>query len=158
MGMSGHYVAMSDTEIKEMIAGEVAIDRLHSADNFKLDIDKTWEAIHFVLCGEEFNGAPPLGYVVPLRLDQNVNFGDYSAFYLFSNEVAEAYESITGWDEKQLRQHYNFAQMVEQQIYPIVEDENVNELFEYILFHFSNIQKYLKEVVNQGKGIIFFVI
>lgn len=158
MGMCGQYVAMSDTEIKAMIAGEVAKDRLYSADNFKLDIDKTWEAIHFVLCGEEFDGAPPLGYVVPLLLDRNVDFGDYGAFYILSSEVAEAYESIKEWDEKQLRQHYNFAQMVEQQIYPIVEDEDENELFEYIWFHFASIQKYLEEVVSQGKGIIFFVI
>lgn len=158
MGMSGNYIAMYNTAIEGIMSGEILLNKLNPDDYYKLDIDKTWEAIHFMLCGERFDGEPPLGYVVPMLLDRNVDYGEYGAFCVLAEEVSEAYEQIANMDKEQLRQRYDFPAMEQQQIYPIIEDEDGDELFEYIWSHFTSIQAYFKEVVKQGKGIIFYVL
>ena len=97
------------------------------------------------------------GYVVPMTLEQGIDFGDVAAFYLRSEQVAEALQAIAELDEAQLRMRYDFPAMVEDQVYPIVSAEDEDELFAYLLHHFNAIRHFYSQTAAEGKGLIFYI-
>ena len=157
MGMIGYYFAIDDKLIQQVSAGEMKLQDLDPSDYSGLDIDKSWEALHYLLCGDIADGGPPLGYVVPMTLEQGIDFGDFAAFYLRAEQVAEALQAIAELDEAQLRMRYDFPAMVEDQVYPIVSDEDEDELFAYLLHHFNAIRHFYSQTAAEGKGLIFYI-
>lgn len=157
MGMSGYYFAIDDKLVHAIATGETALEDLNPDDYPGLDIDKSWEVIHYLLCENIAEGEPPLGYVVPMLTDQSIPFGDFGAFYLRAGQVSEAHQAMAELDEAQLRLRYNFQAMVEEQIYPIVSDEDENELFAYMLQHYNEIRRFYGQTAAEGKGLIFYI-
>jgi hypothetical protein len=115
--------------------------------------------IYYLLCKDIADGDPPLGYVVPMTADQNVDFGEFGAFYLRAEQVAEALQAIAELDEPKLRAQYDFPAMAEDQVYPIFspEDEDEDELFGYILENFNEIRRFYTQVAAEGKGLFFYI-
>jgi hypothetical protein len=157
MGMSGNYFAIEDKLVQQIAAGEIALEDLNPDDYSTLDIDKSWQAIHYLLCEDIADGEPPLGYVVPMMDDQGIDFGEFGAFYLRAGQVAEALQAIADMDEALLRSRYDFAAMVRDQVYPIVSGEDAEELFTYMLEHFKAIRHFYSQTATDGKGLIFYI-
>lgn len=161
MGMYGYYFSMDDTLVQQIETGEVALKSLKVDDYAGLDIDRSWEAIHYLLCGDIADGNPPLGYVVPMTSDKGIEFGSFGAFSLRAEQVAEALEAMSELDEAQLRLRYNFHAMVEEEVYPleqgVVTDEDEDAFFAFMLQHFNEIRRFFGQVAAEGKGIIFYI-
>ncbi|GGG53355.1 YfbM family protein [Paenibacillus radicis (ex Gao et al. 2016)] len=157
MGMIGRYFAIDDTLVQQVTEGKAELHNLNPDDYPNLDIDKSWEAIHYLLCKDISDGEPPLGYVVPLLTSQHLEYGAFGAFYLRAGQVAEAHQAIAELDEGQLRLRYDFQAMVKEEIYPFVEDEDEDELFAYVLQNFEEIQRFYSQAAAEGKGIIFYI-
>ncbi|NQX49642.1 YfbM family protein [Paenibacillus tritici] len=161
MAMRGYYFAMEDTLVEQVAAGNTSLTSLNIDDYPGLDIDRTWEAIHYLLCGDISDGAAPLGYVVPLTSDNGLEFGSFGAFYLRAGQVAEALQAISGLDEAQLRQRYDFPAMVKDEVYPLepgsVTDEDGPAFFAYLLQFFNEIKHFYSRTAAAGKGVIFYI-
>ncbi|WP_139997427.1 YfbM family protein [Paenibacillus paridis] len=161
MGMRGYYFAMDDNLVQQIAAGDLALKSLKIDDYPGLDIDRSWEAIHYLLCGDISDGEPPLGYVVPLTSDKGIDFGSFGAFSLRAEQVAEALQAISELDEEQLRLRYNFPAMVKDEVYPLdpdtVSDRDEDELFAYMLQNFIEIRRFYGQTVAKGKGLIFYI-
>lgn len=161
MGMRGYYFAMDDNLVQQIIAGDIALKSLKIDDYPGLDIDRSWEAIHYLLCGAISDGDAPLGYVVPLTSDKGIDFGSFGAFSLRAEQVAEALQAISELDEAQLRLRYNFLTMVKEEVYPlepdIVSDEDEDAFFAYMLQHFNEIRRFYNQTVAESKGLIFYI-
>ncbi|UNK21106.1 YfbM family protein [Paenibacillus sp. N3/727] len=161
MGMRGYYFAMDDSLVQQIAAGEIALKSLKIDDYPGLDIDRSWEAIHYLLCGDISDGELPLGYVVPLTSDKGIDFGSFGAFSLRAEQVAEALQAMSELDEAQLRLRYDFPAMVKDEVYPLepdtVSDEDEDEFFAYMLQHFNEIQRFYSQTVAEGKGLIFYI-
>ncbi|MFF2154829.1 YfbM family protein [Paenibacillus chitinolyticus] len=161
MGMRGYYFALDDNLVQQIAAGDLALKSL-KIDNYPgLDIDRSWEAIHYLLCGDISDGEPPLGYVVPLTSDKGIDFGSFGAFSLRAEQVAEALQAISELDEAQLRLRYDFPAMVKEEVYPLeagtVSDEDEDALFAYMLQHFNEIRRFYSQTAAEGKGLIFYI-
>lgn len=122
MGMRGYYVAMEDNLVQQIAAGDIALKSLKIDDYPGLDIDRTWEAIHYLLCGDISDGEPPLGYVVPLTSDKGIDFGSFGAFSLRAEQVEAALQAMSELDEAQLRLRYDFPTMIKDEVYPLEPD------------------------------------
>ncbi|MFC3746900.1 YfbM family protein [Paenibacillus sp. GCM10012306] len=161
MGMRGYYFAMDDSLVQQIAAGEIALKSLKIDDYPGLDIDRSWEAIHYLLCGVISDGDAPLGYVVPLTSDKGIEFGSFGAFSLRAGQVAEALQAMSELDEEQLRLRYDFPAMVKEEVYPLdpetVSDEDKDEFFGYMLQYFNEIQRFYSQTVAEGKGLIFYI-
>ena len=91
MGMSGYYIAVDDALLQDVIDGAQSVLGIDPLGEKTLDIDKSWQGIHQLLCGEPFEGDPPMGYVVPLQYDNRIESeSDFGAFYITPSEVKEA--------------------------------------------------------------------
>ncbi|MCG7409477.1 YfbM family protein [Paenibacillus sp. ACRRX] len=161
MGMRGYYFAMDDNMVQQITAGDIALKSLKIDDYPGLDIDRSWEAIHYLLCGDIADGEPPLGYVVPLTSDKGIDFGSFGAFSLRAEQVAEALLAMSELDEAQLRLRYDFPAMVKEEVYPLepdtVSDEDEDEFFAYMLQNFNEIRRFYSQTVAEGKGLIFYI-
>ncbi|MBV6715500.1 YfbM family protein [Paenibacillus chitinolyticus] len=161
MGMRGYYFAMDDNLVQQIAAGDIALKSLKIDDYPGLDIDRSWEAIHYLLCGNISDGEPPLGYVVPLTSDKGIDFGSFGAFSLRAEQVAEALQAMSELDEAQLRLRYDFPVMLKEEVYPleagIVSDEDEDEFFAYMLQHFNEIRRFYSQTAAEGKGLIFYI-
>jgi hypothetical protein len=161
MGMRGYYFALDDNLVQQIAAGDIALKRLKIDDYPGLDIDRSWEAIHYLLCGDISDGAPPLGYVVPLTSDNGIDFGSFGAFSLRAEQVAKALQAMSELDETQLRLRYDFPTMVKDEVYPLdpdtISDEDREEFFAYMLQYFNEIRRFYSQTVAEGKGLIFYI-
>ncbi|MEK4517654.1 YfbM family protein [Paenibacillus sp. FSL H8-0122] len=161
MAIRGYYFAMDDELVQQIAAGSTPLASLNIDKYPGLDIDRTWEAIHYLLCGDISDGPAPLGYVVPLHSDQGIEFGSYGAFCLRAGQVAEALDAISGLDEAQLRQQYDFRTMAEEEVYPLdpdtVSDDDADAFFAYLLQFFTEIKRFYSQTVAAGKGIVFYL-
>ncbi|MCQ6562540.1 YfbM family protein [Paenibacillus mendelii] len=161
MGMRGYYFTMDDSLVQQIAAGDIALKSLKIDDYPGLDIDRSWEAIHYLICGDISDGESPLGYVVPLTSDKGIDFGSFGAFSLRAEQVAEALQAMSELDEAQLRLRYDFPAMVKDEVYPLepdtVSDEDEDEFFAYMLQHFNEIRRFYSQTVAEGKGLIFYI-
>ncbi len=157
MGMIGGYLAVDRTLIEQLAQGKRKLDDIDMEDFSDLDIDKSWQAIHFVLCGELDNGMPPKGYVVPMVSDQFLEFGEYGAFYLLPEQVKEASLFLESLPEEELKNLYDFDVLVKEEIYPIYDGDNSDEFFEYIADYVKQIRVFYATMVRKEQGVIFYI-
>ncbi|SEF71350.1 YfbM family protein [Paenibacillus sp. UNC499MF] len=161
MAMRGYYFSMDNELVQQIAAGDIALKDLKIDKYPGLDIDRTWEAIHFLLCGSIADGEPPLGYVVPITSDKGIDFGSFGAFSLRAEQVAEALQAMSELDEAQLRLRYDFPVMLKEEVYPleagIHSDEDADEFFAYLLQHFNEIRRFYSQTAAEGKGLIFYI-
>jgi len=161
MAMRGYYFAIEDTQVQQINEGELVLENLKIDDYPGLGIDRTWEAIHFLLCGDIADGEPPLGYVVPLTSDKGIEFGSFGASSLRANQVVEAFQAMSELDEEQLRLRYDFQTMLKEEVYPLepgfVTDEDADAFFAYILQYFNEIRNFYSQTTAAGKGLIFYI-
>ncbi|MGG3311076.1 DUF1877 family protein [Paenibacillus lautus] len=80
MGMYGYYFAIDDKLVQQIATGEIALENLKIEDYPGLDIDRSWEAIHYLLCGDIVEGEPPLSYVVPMTTEQAHGFSPLTSY------------------------------------------------------------------------------
>lgn len=153
MGMIGQYVLVTDEELSKIKNNELDIYFKES----DLDIDKSWQLLHFILCGEIGGGEPPLGHVVPLN-DSIIDNDSLGTFYLTASEVEEAYLAIKDLSASDFNNMFNFQDLMDEQLYPLVEDDDPNEILEYTYNYFLEIQKLYKQAVSNKQCAIFFII
>lgn len=161
MGIRGYYFSLDNKLVQEVAAGDIALKSFKIADYPGLNIDRSWEAIHYLLCGDISDGEPPLGFVVPITSDKGIDFGSFGAFYLHAEQVAAALQAISELDEAGLRSRYDFPAMLKEEVYPleagIVSEEDADEFFAYLLQHFNEIRRFYSQTAAEGKGIIFYL-
>lgn len=158
MGMIGIYVTISQEEARQLAEGLLLPDdmNLYDREN-RLDIDKAWQGIGFVLTGELAGGQPPLGHLVPTQGDRVLDFGDYGAFYLKPEEVAEVVQAISGITEDDFRERFNRNSPLEHEIYPVTEGEDAEEFLIYLYSHFTELAAYFRQAAGLGQGMLFYI-
>ena len=160
MGMTGCYIALDGNVLQQLRNNTLDLLDIDEEECVTLDIDKSWQAIQFLLCKEASSGASPLGYVVPLGQRDNILDAepDYQfACFLTPEQTRKAYKAIEGMSEKELRQQYDYRAMVKNNIYPIVEEDNEDDFFDYIFGNFMELKMFYKETSQQNQGVVFYI-
>lgn len=161
MGMIGYYFRADEDLVDQMKKGESG-NILFNKDYEKnlLDIDKAWHAIHFVLTGEawEVPGDDLLSCVVlgghPVN-DEDMGYGP--ARLLDKELVKKIAEVLDDWDEEAFRGKFLVKDMIENQVYPVMNDENEQEFFEYVWFYFVELKKFFKVTADRNEYIVSFI-
>lgn len=157
MGMIGTYISLEEPVIKQLEAGEGQLYDMNVWEMPNLDIDKAWGLLNYLLCGSLGGGEPPLGYIVPMISAQHLEFEDGAAFYLHPEQVMQASQAMQTLGEQQLRERYDFAALMEAEIYPLTDNEDKEEIFNYINQNYLAIRSYYDEAVSKRRGIVFYI-
>lgn len=161
MGMTGTYIAIENFLLNQIINGEKSILDIDPTQCQSLDVDKAWQAIHYLLCKNIENGKPPMGYVVPLRdenkLDCELEFG---AFYINAQQVKETTNFLNSLDDKVLENMYDFKSMQENMVYPFHGNENETDtgfIYEYIYSYLIKLKEFFNQTAEKGYAIILYL-
>ena len=161
MGMIGYYYKTDEEtlqKIQERSVGSIVFSE-ESEQNL-LDIDKTWHAIHFTLTGCAYDGAEDniLSNLVlggtPIS-EEDMGYG--SARLIMKEEVAQLAEALKEWDEKAFREKFNVEDMIDNQIYPVMYNEDEEEFFTYVWEYFVEVKKFFQEAAEEGQNVLTFL-
>ncbi|GGG04207.1 hypothetical protein GCM10010912_56170 [Paenibacillus albidus] len=152
MGMIGQYIAVSPQTLQDITEGKTEIHDIEVG----LDIDKAWQVLHYVLCGDIVGGEPPLGYIVPMGCYIG-EFSDMPLFAVSPDQLREAVAAIEPLTADDLKRQYNYAELLEEEVYPVMPDEDPEELFDYIFSNFAAIREFYAQAAAKEQTVLFYV-
>lgn len=158
--MTGTYIAIENLLLDQIINGERSILEIDPTQCHPLDIDTLWRTIHYFLCKDIENGKPPMGYVVPIRDDNELDCElEFGAFYITAQQVKEATDFLNLLDDDLWENVYDFKSMQENAIYPLHGNENEIDavlLYEHIYLYLTKLREYFNQATKKGYAIILY--
>ncbi|MFG4002710.1 YfbM family protein [Flavobacterium aquidurense] len=162
MGMIANLLRVTPTELETYLNDSTLLEERiyspHAERDFNLkDLDKSWDAIIFLLTGQNIQNADhPLVQVLfsGQIVDEGQDLGYGPGHYLTPKQVKELNSQILTFTTEELQQRYNPEKMIEIDVYPSVWDA---ESFEYVDFYFKRLQQFYAEADKNGQAIITFL-
>lgn len=126
----------------------------------RTDLDKAWHGIHYLLTGSEWDGEPPLDFIIQGGTEIgtiDVGYGPARAFR--AAQAAEIQAAIGPLDRDTLRARYQPVRMKELNIYPSIWDFDPAEddAFGYCADYFASLQEFLAKTVSDRMGFVIYV-
>lgn len=162
MGMIGCYIRISEENVLKLQQAEDNLQGLFFGDmdeDNTISIDKAWHAIHFTLTGCPFGGEDD-NIFSKLVMSGNVFMeidGEPPAMLITANDVKKLSEAMDSLEEQQFREKFNISEMLENNIYPVMDDENEEEFFDYVWANLIELKKFIEEAVNERQAVIFYI-
>jgi hypothetical protein len=166
MGMIGNLFRVTTKDLNEILKDSSLLEtKVYSEDssnaNDLLDLDKSWEAIFYLLTGhgiaEIEDAKPPLSWILfsGQIIDEEQDMGYGPAHYIDADQVKLLNKGLDKIALDDLRQKYNGKKMDEAGIYPEVWTEA--ESLDYLLDYFGQLKAFFKTAENENKAVITFV-
>lgn len=161
MSMIGYYFRTNEDTILKMQEGSVGDVVFHEENRASLlDVDKAWHAIHFTLTGSAYGGEEGdilkelvLGGI-PIS-EEDMGYGP--ARLISKEETAQIAAALKNWDETVFRDNFHIADMVANDIYPVMSDEEDEEFFQYVWEGFKEVRDFFEKAVEEGQCMLTFI-
>jgi hypothetical protein len=166
MGMIGNLFRVTAKDLKEILNDSSLLENKVYSDgndsmNDLLDIDKSWEAIFYLLTGhpvaEIEEAKPPLSWTLfsGQLVDENQDMGYGPAHYLTPEQVKQLNQELDKISIETLRKKYDGKQMNDEGVYPEIWDEP--ESVDYVLENFEQLKEFYRTAERQNMGVITFI-
>lgn len=122
-------------------------------------LDKTWQAIHYMVTGRIDPFDEPSGFIVSGgRLVDGTDVGCYGPPSVFlSTEVSSIVSALRVFDREAFRGRYKPEEMDEADVYPQIWARDGDEGFAYIWEHFEQLRSFLGEAQRRGQGFLKYL-
>jgi hypothetical protein len=164
MSMIGNYRRVSPNELVELCANPGSITTfLYAADRSKLsrdrrlDVDKTWHAIHFLLNGEPWTGNGVLANAVLGGTElgtEDVGYGP--ARTLTAEDVRAVAAELDAIPADELLERFDAEAMNDAEIYPQGWSD-YDEDREYIKSHYLLLVEFFRRAAEEGDGLVLYL-
>jgi hypothetical protein len=127
-----------------------------------LDIDKSWEAMLYLLTGHTIATldelTPPLGlfFFSNQLLDEEQDMGYGPAHYLNPDQVKTVHQALSNISESDFISKYDAGQLNENNVYH-ESWENGEDDKEYLTTHFQQLKKFYSSAAREQEAIITYV-
>ncbi len=127
MSMIGNFLQLSPADLTGLIADPSRVEPLiytdGEEDENSIDVDKSWQGIHYLLTGDAWGGEPPLANVVlgGTEIGDDVGYGP--ARYLTADEVCAAAEALKDIPPDAFGRRYDASALAANNVYPGTWDE-----------------------------------
>ena len=121
------------------------------------DVDKAWQAIHYLLTGTAEPTDSLLGFLCSggtTIKDTDVGYGPPRAYT--SAEVVSIATELSVLDRDTLHRRYKPEEMDKQDVYPQIWARDGEEGFEYAWQHFEGLRSFLAEAQQRKQGLLVF--
>jgi len=163
MSMIGAFVHATDLEIANLLSAPDQIvgflDQVEeSMDGRAIEIDKTWHALHWLLTGSEYEGEPPLNFIVSGGTevgDVHAGYGPARAFT--SDQVRSIDDALEQISTADLLARFDGNAM--RDLYPGVWDRTheTESNLEELAYYFDSLKRFVAQARMQGLGIIAYL-
>jgi hypothetical protein len=162
MSMIGNLVRISSAQLDALLQAPHQITDFLYSEKYQdnpasehLDIDKTWQIIHFLLTGDPWKGEYPLGAVVLGGTElgeEDVGYGP--ARFLRSDEVREVAEALGSISETELWERFSEERAAKADIYPQGWTNNDSE---YVLGNFTALKRFYSTASQAKQAVLQFI-
>lgn len=123
----------------------------------EIDVDKAWQAIHYLLTGSAEPTDDLLGFLFSggtTIKDTDVGYGPPRAFT--STQVASIASELSGIVHDTFKRRYKPVEMDEQDVYPQIWARDGAEGLDYIWQHFEGLRSFLADAAHRKQGLLVF--
>ena len=164
MGMVFSIVQFSSAKLQEYLNDPDKFESdMRSLEKNEIDkpvyLDKSWEAIHFILTGNKIgSGEPPLSQAVygEQFFDKGQDLGMGPASYLTPEQVKHINALMSELGEDFLRKNYKPEEMDKKGIYPQFWSQNAN-LIDYVRENFFALKEFYRDAASKGNAIASYL-
>ena len=166
MGMYAMYQEVKKEDFKKLLESDdffETIEDLEEKDGTELcDIDKMWDALHFLLNGLSALYGDPQDNILSEFIIGSKCFDDDSeefARYIPTERVAEIANKLNEIDFQDYLKDFDMNKFAENGIYPDIweYDEEREEIMEELSEHFENLKEFYNKVA-ENKNIVVVTI
>ena len=166
MGMCAIYQEVKKEDFKKLLESDnffETIEELEEKDGTELcDIDKMWDALHFLLNGLSALYGDPQDNILSEFIIGSKCFDDDSeefARYIPTERVAEIANKLNEIDFQDYLKDFDMNKFAENGIYPDIWDytEEKEEIMEELSEHFENLKEFYNKVAK-NKNIVVVTI
>ena len=164
MGIIANYQYLSDTnlqELKSFYAEEDAIfeevEDWNDEAEILLDIDKMWDALHFVLTGvsciEPIKNNPLSEAVVGVFPIDGIE--EYIS-YIEKSRIKDIVFALDNFDIEKALETFNMEECKEAELYPNIwgYEEETDEIKEEIMDYFQDMKDFYKQVLEEHGNVL----
>ncbi|MDO3411072.1 YfbM family protein [Saccharibacillus sp. CPCC 101409] len=158
MGMIGHLKRVPDERLTALIGGNESLDDyIYGAEGEELDLDKAWHGIHYLLCGDSWEGEGPLFDALMGGTSFEGRSEEENVRYLRPQQTRDVAQALDVIDEDQLRAGFSPDDMNEAGVYPS-EDWNEEGELDYVLDYYRQMKEYYKTAAERGEGMLIYIL
>ena len=166
MGMYAMYQEVKKEDFKKLLESDdffETIENLEEKDGTELcDIDKMWDALHFLLNGLSALYGDPQDNILSEFIIGSKNFDDDSeefTRYIPTERVAEIANKLNKIDFQDYLKDFDMNKFAENGIYPDIweYDEEREEIMEELSEHFETLKEFYNKVA-ENKNIVVVTI
>lgn len=165
MSMIGGLLKVSSEDLENMLKdSSIFEERIHSEDtppDDKMDLDRSWEGIYYLLTGAGivgmFEAKPPLSwaFLSGQVIDEAQDLGCGPAHYITADQVRELNAALDSIDEGDLRERFDGERMNEANIYPECWEEN--EALDYLMDSYNEMKAFYIGAEQENKAVITYI-
>ena len=166
MGMIGYFVRLPDQDLNALFKDPKSIrsvlyprDRSSARAPEKLDVDKAWQGIHWLLTGTAWEGDGPTAFIIQGGEqvgDVDMGYGPARGFS--TAEVREIATALEGLSTEILHARFDPEAMDADDIYPsgiwVAEGD---EAFEYLDSYFEQLKDFVLEAAKEGEAMLVYI-
>ena len=166
MGMYAMYQEVKKEDFKKLLESDdffETIEELEEKDGTELcDIDKMWDALHFLLNGLSALYGDPQDNILSEFIIGSKNFDDDSEEfkrYIPTERVIEIAKKLNEINFEDYLKDFDMNKFAENGIYPDIwsYDEEKEEIMEELSEHFENLKEFYNKVA-ENKNIVVVTI
>jgi len=117
-----------------------------------------WEALQFLLTGQSFGGTPPLSNALLGGTEVGPDRRGYGPVrFLTPDEVHAVDTALQGVSHVELRSRFNPRDLERNEIYPMVWDQPVDELFDELRSHFDLVTACYRDAVAKHNAMLLWI-
>lgn len=167
MGMISILLRVTNEQLEEFLNDSSLLEEFAYADDIEeggrqLDLDKSWDAINFLLTGHSLNtlesAEPPLSKVLfsGQLIDEEQDMGYGPAHYLTSEQVKEISSALSVISNSEFRQRYDADRLNGNGVYPQAWANNEDEV-SYIADNFEDLKTFYATAAEEGHAIVTYI-
>ena len=164
MGIIANYQYLSDTNLQELKSfyaeeGDIfeEVEDWNDEAEILLDIDKMWDALHFVLtgvsCSEPIeNNALSEAVVGVFSID---GIEEYIS-YIEKSRIKDIVFALDNFDIEKALEIFSMEECEEAELYPNIwgYEEETEEIKEEIMDYFQNMKDFYKQVLEEDGNVL----
>ena len=121
----------------------------------RIDLDKAWHGVHFLLCQRAEEAPPPLGNAVLGGTEIGPDQGYGPVRYLSPDEVAEVAAALARVDDDTVRRNWQPQLLEEKQIYPGGWDEA--ESLDWLIDSLAQLRTFYVQAAGRGSAVLAYL-
>ncbi|WP_276766629.1 YfbM family protein [Gemella morbillorum] len=164
MGIIANYQYLSDANLQELKSFYAEEDDIfeevedwNDEAEILLDIDKMWDALHFVLTGvsciEPIKNNPLSEAVVGVFSIDGIE--EYIS-YIEKSRIKDIVFALDNFDIEKALETFSMEECKEAELYPDIWDyeEEIDEIKEEIMDYFQNMKDFYKQVLEEDGNVL----